>query len=151
MNSLKRWTPEEYYSKVGHDGKGLRVPADLDQLICCYMALSRGNRAKFDRAAFWMGMASRQWNTSVSVSFVALVSAIESLTERGDRHSFNCPTCGNLAEHEVPGATQRFKNFFYTYAPGVSRAKRRDDMYKLRSDISHGGELMQLDQDLDFG
>ena len=98
-----------------------------------------------------MGMASRQWNTSVSVSFVALVSAIESLTERGDRHSFNCPTCGNLAEHEVPGTTQRFKDFFDTYAPGAGLVKRRNDMYELRSDISHGGELMQLDQDLDFG
>ncbi len=148
---LEEVAPEEYYSKVGHDRKGLRVPANLDQSICCYMALSRGNRAKFDRATFWMGMASRQWNTSVSVSFAALVSAIESLTERGDRHPFNCQTCGNLAEHEVPGVIRRFKDFFDTYAPGAGLAKRRDDMYKLRSDISHGSELMQLDQDLDFG
>jgi hypothetical protein len=87
----------------------------------------------------------------VSVSFAALVSAIESLTERGDRHPFNCQTCGNLAEHEVPGVIRRFKDFFDTYAPGAGLAKRRDDMYKLRSDISHGSELMQLDQDLDFG
>ena len=39
---LEEVDPEEYYAKVGHDGKGLRVPADLDQSICCYMALSRG-------------------------------------------------------------------------------------------------------------
>ena len=148
---LEAVAPEEYYSKVGHDGKGLRVPADLDQSICCYMALSGENRVKFDRATFWMEMASRQWNTSVSVSFAALVSAIESLTERGDRHPFNCPTCGKSGEHEVPGVIRRFKDFFDTYAPGAGLAKRRDDMYDLRSVISHGGELMQLDQDLDFG
>ena len=148
---LEEVEPEEYYSKVGHDGKGLRVPADLDQSICCYKALSEENRAKFDRATFWMEMASRQWNTSVSVSFAALVSAIESLTERGDRHQFDCPACGERAEHEVPGVIRRFKDFFNTYAPGAAMAKRRDDMYKLRSGISHGGELMQLDQDLDFG
>ena len=30
-------------------------------------------------------------------------------------------------------------------------AERRGEMYKLRSDILHGSELMQFDQDLAFG
>jgi hypothetical protein len=106
--SLKQVEPEEYYAKVGHDGKGLRVPTDLDQSISLYFNLSQSNRAKFDRATFWMDMASRQWNISVSASFAALVSAIESLTDRGKIHSFNCPTCGDLTQHEVPGATRRY-------------------------------------------
>ena len=131
---LEEVDPEEYYTTVGYDGKGLRVPADLDGSICCYMALSAEKRAKFDRAAFWIDMASQQWNTSVSASFVALVTAIESLTERG-----------------VQGPTRRFKEFFDTYAPGAAMAKRRDDMYSLRSGITHGSELMQLDQDIAFG
>jgi hypothetical protein len=148
---LEEVEAEEYYEKVGHDGKGLRVPSDLDQSICCYKALSPKNRAKFDRAIFWMDMASRQWNISVSASFAALVSAIESLTERGDMHQFKCPTCGKPTQHEVPGATQRFKDFFDIYAPDATLAKRRYDMYSLRSGILHGGDLMQLDQDLAFG
>jgi len=143
--------PEEYYATVGHDGKGLPVPADLDESICCYAGLSAGNRAKFDRATFWIDMASRQWNTSVSASFAALVSAIESLAERGNIHQIKCPTCGKPAQHEVPGATRRFKDFFDTYALGAALARRRDDMYSLRSDILHGSDLMQLDQDLAFG
>jgi hypothetical protein len=148
---LEEVEPEEYYTKVGHDGKGLRVPTDLDQSICCYTALSAGNRAKLDRATFWMDMASRQWNISVSASFAALVSAIESLTERGDTHKFECPICGKPTQHEVPGATRRFKDFFDIYAPGATLAKRRDDMYSLRSGILHGSDLMQLDQNLAFG
>lgn len=148
---LEEVEPEEYYTKVGHDGKGLRVPADLDQSICCYTALSAGKRVKFDRATFWMDMASRQSNISVSASFAALVSAIESLIERGDIHKFKCPICGKPTQHEVPGATRRFKDFFDTYAPGAALARRRDRMYSLRSDILHGSELMQLDQDLAFG
>jgi hypothetical protein len=119
---LEEVEPEEYYAKVGHDGKGLRVPADLDQSIRLYMQLSSMNRAKFNRATFWMDMASRQWDISVSVSFAALVSAIESLTERGDRHQFDCPACGERAEHEVPGVIRRFKDFFNTYAPGAAKA-----------------------------
>jgi hypothetical protein len=148
---LEEMEPEEYYTTVGHDGKGLRVPADLDESICCYTALSAEKRAKFDRATFWVDMASRQWNISVSASFAALVSAIESLTERGEIHQFECPTCGKPAQHEVPGATRRFKDFFDTYAPGVALEKRRDKMYSLRSGILHGGGLMQLDQNLAFG
>jgi hypothetical protein len=54
-------------------------------------------------------------------------------------------------QHEVPGATRRFKDFFDIYAPGATLAKRRDNMYSLRSDILHGSDLMQLDQDLAFG
>jgi hypothetical protein len=144
---LEQVGPEEYYTKVGHDGKGLRVPTDLDPSICSYTALSAGNRVKFDRATFWMDIASRQWHISVSASFAALVSAIESLTERGDSHKFDCPICGKRAQHEVPGPTRRFKDFFDIYAPGATLKKRRDDMYSLRSDILHGSYLMQLDQD----
>ncbi len=143
--------PKEYYTKVGHDGKGLRVPTDLDQSICLYMALEAENRLKFDRATFWLDMASRQWNTSVSASFAALVSAIESLTERGDIHRFDCPTCGKPAQHEVPGATEKFRAFFEKYAPGSASKKQRSKMYDLRSGILHGSTLMQIDQNLHFG
>lgn len=104
-----------------------------------------------DRATFWIDMASRQWNISVSASFAALVSAIESLTQHGDIHQFKCPICRKPTQHEVPGATRRFKDFFDTYAPGAALAKRRDEMYSLRSGILHGSQLMQLDQDLAFG
>jgi len=148
---LEQVEPEEYYTNVGHDGKGLRVPTDLDTSICSYKALSAGNRVKFDRATFWMYMASRQWDISVSASFAALVSAIESLTERGDSHEFCCPICGERAQHEVPGPTRRFKDFFDNYASGASLKKQRDDMYSQRSAILHGSYLMQLDQDRDSG
>jgi hypothetical protein len=77
---------EAYYTNVGHDGNPLRIPADLDESLCRYRELSVVNRSKFDRAAFWMDVASRQWTMSVSASFASLVSAIESLTERGTTH-----------------------------------------------------------------
>ena len=152
---LEEVEPEEYYTKVGHDGKGLRVPADLDESICLYLQLSSQlsstNRTKFDRAAFWMDMASRQWTISVSSSFASLVSAVESLTDRGTVHRVYCEECEGHCQHEVPGATERFRAFFEEYAPGASFRSRRSEMYKLRSGILHGSELMQLDQDLAFG
>jgi hypothetical protein len=91
--TLEEVEPEEYYETVGNDGRGLRVPTDLDDSICRYLDLSAGDRARFDRATFWLDMASRQWNrtSSASASFAAFVSAVEALTERGVSHQFKCP------------------------------------------------------------
>jgi hypothetical protein len=83
---LEELDAESYHAIVGYDGKGLRVPADLDESICCYTQLAPKNRDKFDRGTFWMDVASRQWTTSVSSSFASLITGIESLTERGATH-----------------------------------------------------------------
>jgi hypothetical protein len=132
--SLVEVEPEEYYTKVGLDGNPLSVPADLDASLCLYRDLSELDRSKFDRAAFWLDIASRQWTMSMSASFASLVTAIEALTRGNGR-----------------GATERFRSFFETYAPGASARGRRTKMYGLRSDILHGSDLMQMDQDLALG
>ena len=131
--SLEEVDPETYYATVGHDGRGLRVPADLDDSICCYMRLSKANREKFGRAGFWMSMARGQWTVSFSASFASLAIAIESLGERSLR------------------PTVRLRNFIEQYAPGASLENRRNEMYALRSDILHGSGLMEMDQDAHFG
>ena len=131
--TLEEIDPEKYYAMVGHDGRGLQVPADLDDSICCYMRLSKGNRDKFIRAGFWMDMVSRQWTVSFSASFASLAIAVEALGERALR------------------PTARFTSFIEQYAPGASLEKRRKEMYALRSVILHGSGLMQMDQDAPFG
>jgi hypothetical protein len=142
---------EEYYSYIGHDGSALRVPNDLDESICRYVALSSTNREKFDRAIFWTDIASRTWNFSASASFAALVSALEALTERGKFHAFECPICCEPTQHEKPGATKTFRGLIETYAPGRAMGKQREEMYELRSGILHGRKLISIDQDLTFG
>jgi hypothetical protein len=117
-----------YFDDVVHDGRNLQVPNDLDESICFYMQLSASNRLRFDRASFWIDMASRQWNVSYSASFASLVIAVEALAKRTD------------------AATRRFNNFLDTYASGSSLADQRNAMYGLRSDILHGSDLMLMDQ-----
>lgn len=148
---LEEREPEEYYTQLGHDGKGLRVPADLDESICLYLRLSPRHRAKFDRAMFWLDLASRQWTFSVSASFASLVSAVEALTDRGTVHRVFCETCRDHRPHEAPGAVERFRSFFDEYAPDPGLRKRRSEIYSLRSGILHGNKLMQIDQDRAFG
>ena len=50
------------------------MPTDLDESICWYLELDGSNRSKFDRAVFWLDMASRQWTISKSSSFTSLVT-----------------------------------------------------------------------------
>ncbi len=71
--------------------------------------------------------------------------------ERLATHLVYCEQCHGDRSHEVPGATERFRSFFETYAPGAALRKRRSQMYELRSGILHGSTLMQMDEDLDFG
>lgn len=126
---LQEIESQAYYATVGHDGGSLRVPSDLDESICCYLRLSVENRAKFDRAAFWMDMASREWEVSFSAVFASLAIAIEALAVR-----------------DGAAPTARFKRFIETYAGGAVSEPRRQKMYALRSDIVHGSGLMEMDQ-----
>jgi hypothetical protein len=119
---------------MGIDGRGLRLPSDLDESICRYRVLPAPRREEFDRAAYWLDLSSRQWSISMSASFAALVSAIEALINR-----------------RGPGSTKRFHDFLEHHAPGASLAPQRSDMYDLRSGILHGSELMALDQGIAFG
>ncbi len=64
---LEEVESEKYYKEAtGLDGRGLRVPDDLDESICRYQSLPAALQAKFDRAAYWLSMASRQWEDSMS-------------------------------------------------------------------------------------
>jgi hypothetical protein len=151
---LEEIDSKQYYNVVhGIDGRGLRIPSDLDDSICRYTALSSPLREKFDRAAFWLDIAARQWTTSTSASFAAVVSAVEALTEgRGEVHEYDCPVCGKPTTHEVRGATRRFIDFFDTHAPDVEISRgRRSDIYALRSGIVHGSKLMEIDRELAIG
>ena len=89
-DKLAELEPERYYEPIGIDGLGLRVPSDLDELICRYQNLPPTLQAKFDRATYWLSMARRQWEDSMSASYASLVSAAEALTEESTKHNLYC-------------------------------------------------------------
>jgi hypothetical protein len=144
---LEEVESKTYYKMVDQDSPGLRVPDDLDESICRYQSLSPTLRAKFDRATYWLSMASRQWDDSMSASYASLVSSAEALTVKGTKHSVYCDECEEKRSHDVPGATQNFRDLFEKYAPGTGLKENRSKMYRTRSDILHGSDLMQIDQD----
>jgi hypothetical protein len=129
---LEELPPNVYY---GRDGNRLRVPADLDESISAYQNLSRKRRERFNRALFWLDLASEYWTTSMSSSFASLVSAIEALSSRGAVHKIYCKDCGTDKDHDAPSLTAKFRAFFERYAPGPELTKERGEIYGLRSGI----------------
>ena len=87
----------------------------------------------------------------MSSSFASLISAVESLTTRGTVHKIYCRRCRENRDHDVPGPTRQFRDFFETHTPQISLKERRNKMYALRSGILHGTNLMAFDMDFAFG
>jgi hypothetical protein len=148
---LEEIEPEKYYSEFGVTINGLCVPQDLDDSIWRYQNLLPNLQSKFDRSIYWLNIAGRQWEVSMSASFAALVSAAEALTCKSIKHQVYCHFCEKGRPHDVPGAGEKFRNLFERYAPGLGRKKRRGEIYDLRSGILHGSDLMLLDQGRAFG
>ena len=109
--------------------------------------MSFEDKEKFDRAAYWFDLAYRQWEISASASYVSLVSAIEAFVGRGKAHKVKCPECNEDLNHEIPGATKRFRDFLEKYAGEPELKKQRNAMYNLRSNIAHGSGLLLLDNE----
>jgi len=95
--------PVKYYEHPGGAGNQFSVPTNLDESIALYQALDKKRREKFERAAYWLDMASRQWWLSTSSSFACLVSAIEALVEPDSSHATICEQCKETLHHHVPG------------------------------------------------
>jgi hypothetical protein len=148
---LEELPPDVYYDIRGRGENRMCVPADLDESICAYQNLTRKRRERFDRALFWLDLASEYWTTSMSSSFASLVSAIEALNPRGKVHKIYCKDCGTDKDHDAPSLTAKFRVFFEKYAPGPELKKERGEMYGLRSGILHGNKLIAFDEDLAIG
>ncbi|MGO9495732.1 MAG: hypothetical protein ACLQA5_03320 [Solirubrobacteraceae bacterium] len=80
---------------------------------------------------------------------MAIVQAVEALRPANGR-SPSCITCGRPTE---PGPTRQFIEFMNQYAPldDGETEKVRQELYRLRSALTHGGKLMEQDLHPGFG
>lgn len=130
----------EYYKKQ-FVGPGpldqMSVPDSLSDLFDGFDRLSLENRRKYLRAAQWIRIARGSWDFQISLWFTALVSAIETLAPTPTR---KCQTCGTMV-----GVGAGVRKFLENYAP-TSDDKMRKVVYTYRSKISHGEQLMHIDE-----
>ncbi len=132
-----------YYSVAGMEaGRRMVLPESLAVLLTAYYGLPDMPRQAFLRSCYWFHHSHAVYLVSSSASYLALISAIESLIphEQG-------PPCPN-PDCKKPlgkGPTARFREFLEAFAPGLATKHERDRLYSLRSQLVHGGHLMRRD------
>jgi hypothetical protein len=134
--------PQTYYGRQGVSAtQTLEIPSTFTESLELVRALSNHDRERFLRACYWYQQSSATWLISRSISFEALVCAIEALMpdqQPGDP----CQECGRP---QGEGLTKIFTDFVDRFVPEIPRQQRRN-FYRLRSAISHGGKLLHADE-----
>jgi hypothetical protein len=93
------------------------------------------------RAAFWLRHAQDVWNVSHTAYFLAIINAVEVMITKGKGE--RCPTCGLMVGK---GPTALFEEFLDRYVPKTAATEpRRNELYRVRSNISHGHLLLRSD------
>jgi len=132
-----------YYSVAGLEaGKKMILPESLATLLTAYYSLTAASRRAFLRSCYWFHHSRVVYSVSGSASYLALISAIESLSP--DEHGPPCPN-PDCQKPLGKGPTARFRDFLETFAPGLATKPQRGRLYELRSQLVHGGHLMRRD------
>lgn len=135
---------ETYYNQRGISGEdGFTIPVLMEDAISAYISLDKQAKLRFETAAHWLSTAHSVWHQSASLSFQALVSAIECACRRDERRRCDC--CEACRQYD-DAATSRFRGFLEKY--GGSDRKAAGELYKVRSELTHGARLLRIDEGL---
>lgn len=115
----------------------LTIPDDIDTSIIAYNALSADARMRFDLAAHWAYVGDQ--SSSPSVFFESLCTAVESIV---GTESVKCECCAACREYKH-ATTQKFARFLEDF--GAVEGPMAKQVYALRSGITHGRELLEIE------
>jgi hypothetical protein len=135
--------PKQYYSRwaISSDSR-FEVPENLASLLSGFYKLSSELRDQFRRACIWFEVAQRMYVTSRSAAFAALVSSVEALMFPVKAGGV-CNGCGRPIGKSI---TERFVEFLEEMAPATGEIeKARKRLYRVRSALLHGGQLLPSD------
>ena len=140
MPSIELVDDRKYFGQMNYElGRPLQLPNSFEQLFNIFLQLRTPIQDKFSRAAYWYSLAQSQ--ESSSARFLHLVQSIETLVPPAEVRQ-ECTAC----KKELGGPTQRFRDFLDRLVPAHSELNRaRSQLYKLRSDLSHGRDICGRD------
>ena len=141
LDPLRTVQAAEFYNQrgIGSDSQ-FDLPDNFEKQLDTFFELSPMKQKQFLRACFWYQYANRIHSYSRSAAFSAVISAIETLMPDDEEGEPRCRECGKT----MKGVTQRFAEFVDSLAPHTGQANRKK-LYRLRSQLSHGGSLLLSD------
>ena len=139
--------PSVYFGQLGiMPDSRFHLPTTIGAYFQKYEALSLLEKAMADLSAHWLQKSKVVHSTSASLSFSAIVFALESLIHN-PRQVEKCKKCDQAIYEK--SISECFRDLIETHAKGVPR-KDVNDIYALRSKIAHGSGLMTHDQHVGF-
>lgn len=143
---------QKYYTNIGMTRDPLKIPDNIEQSLDRVFSLSSEDYDRFFRACTWYEKGQEIWNDSASSSFVALVSAIETLV--GEK------TICNTCKQDIPDGllfcgeckqpryqvTKHFREFLVQHVSDLDTMHNEAAiLYSTRSSLAHGVRLFQQD------
>jgi hypothetical protein len=143
--SMEQVEPSAYYEHSIYSDMPLQIPNTIDELVIRYFALSKENKQRFLRAAFWFHQS--QETNSPSASFLSLIFSIDALIPP-EKSSTICDKCNQSVGHSL---TSRFVKVLddlvpeHPYDPKDRKTARRE-LCRVRGDLAHGRDLLSSDK-----
>lgn len=136
--------PQDYYVLKGRTGdEVVEIPSNLESLFDAFYALAPELQAIYLRSCYWFNLGRVVFHYSASMSFLALVVAIESLIAKEAPH-----VCNVCEKDHYPSITAAFRRFLNKYVP---ESPEREQFYATRSSIAHGSTLLSFDMRNEWG
>ena len=107
-----------------------------------YFNLEQTKMEQFLRACFWLDNANEIYCHSRSAAYIALINAIETLLP--DSSSDTCKVCNKPTK----SISANFREFLDNYVPNELENNYKNELYDLRSKLTHGKALLILDQQI---
>lgn len=123
-------------------GMKFHLPAHIVDYLKKYNSLNENHLEMTRLSAYWLQRSSLVQSASFSLSFSALVFALESLIHSPKKKG-DCEHCGQVI-YEM-SISKCFRELIDTYATGIPKEKV-NRMYDLRSAIAHGSDLIPRDK-----
>jgi hypothetical protein len=119
----------QYYAPSGIN-RALRLPESLEQMFDQYLALDPGRGERILRWAYWLNHAQLVSSLSTSAHYLAIIQSIEAVRPKSSG-----------------SAGEQFADFLDTHVPRHPGEPddERIELYRLRSQLAHGQELMVTD------
>jgi hypothetical protein len=139
--TIGREDPQAYFNQYGRPAGGsLVLPENIDYLLAKYYSLDNQARLAFLSSCALLDQGISLWSRHPSLSFAALVSAIETLIsyEHRDKKLEKCKVC-NQDRYRV---TSKFRDFFMKYGSATPEFKKyAQTIYRYRCKVLHEGDL----------
>lgn len=130
---------DHYYARLGFSARDvLSLPDSVEACLDIYFPLETNGQDRILRWCHWLNHSGQIAAMSPSAAAIATVQAIEALLPPATA-TRRCETCGLAIG---PSIRERFRHFLEEYAPGQDNARSRDQLYGLRSKLTHGGTLL---------